>query len=58
MNSQNVTLTLLAALLPVLTLASSAWAECSWVLWWNVDVADGNKPPQPSVKGAYERKQE
>ena len=33
MNARTLTVRMLAALLAVLTLASSAWAECAWVLW-------------------------
>jgi hypothetical protein len=33
MNAHTFAVTMLAALLAVLTLASSAWAECAWVLW-------------------------
>ena len=33
MKAHTFVVTMLAALLAVLTLASSAWAECAWVLW-------------------------
>ena len=33
MNARTFAVTILAALLAVLTLASSAWAECAWMLW-------------------------
>jgi hypothetical protein len=33
MNARTFAVTMIAALLAVLTLASSAWAECAWVLW-------------------------
>src|SRR2546426_11456900 len=34
MNARTFAVTTLAALLAVLTLVSSVWAECAWVLWW------------------------
>ena len=33
MNVRTVTMPIAAALLAVLALASSGWAECAWVLW-------------------------
>jgi len=46
MNAHTRVVPLLAALLAVLTLASSAWAESAWVLWATTSrIADG-KPPR------------
>jgi hypothetical protein len=36
MNARTFTMMILAALMLVLTLASSAWAECAWVLWQEI----------------------
>jgi len=41
MNARTFTVPLLAALLAVLMLASSAWAECAWVLWAATTERDG-----------------
>jgi len=34
MNTHTFAVTILAALLALLSLVSSAWAECAWVLWF------------------------
>jgi hypothetical protein len=52
-------MTPLAALLAVLTLASSAWAACAWVLWdESVFINVPDQPPVqnigPSMRGAFE----
>ena len=41
MNAHSFAGTILAVLLPVLMLASSAWAECAWVLWERVSRGEG-----------------
>lgn len=42
MNARPFAVTILAALLAVLTLAPSAWAGCTWVLWMTLDPASGS----------------
>jgi hypothetical protein len=55
MNAHSLTVAMLAALLAVLTLASSAWAGCAWVLWVsgierNTHVTDYPWTPTPPSK--------
>ena len=47
MNAQSCAAAILAALLAVLTLASSAWAECAWVLWLGATANAGSVRPEP-----------
>jgi len=46
MNVHTFAVTILAALLAVLTLASSAWAEYAWVVWVTVAQADPHSKRQ------------
>jgi len=50
MNARTFSITILAAVLALLTLASSAWAECAWVLWQQ-SLEAGLSDPKPQLRG-------
>jgi hypothetical protein len=57
MSARTPTVTMLAALLAVLTLASSAWAECAWLMWQQRVAVDGQgniKQPWEPLRNQYD----
>jgi len=54
MNARTFATPLLAALLAVLTLASSAWADCAWVAWQFAPSSANDREPW-IVVGAFSR---
>ena len=59
MNIHALTITIVAAIFTVLTLAESAGAACAWVLWSPVlDERGRALADRWSIVGAYESKQE
>src|SRR5262249_57701870 len=57
MNARNATVPILVALLAVLALASSAWAECAWLMWQQrvaVDAHGKVKQPWEPLPNQYD----
>jgi hypothetical protein len=57
MNARNRTVTMLVALLAVLVLASSAGAECAWLMWQQrvaVDAQGNIKQPWEPLRNQYD----
>ncbi len=57
MNARKRTVTILVALLAVLVLASSAWAECAWLMWQQrvaVDAQGNIKQPWEPLRNQYD----
>lgn len=58
MTARAFTVTMLGALLAVLTLAPTAGAECAWVLWLTIRELDGRGGEDVSILEAYTTKKE
>jgi hypothetical protein len=56
MNVRNVTMPVVAALLATLTLASSASAECAWVLWLQRGVLAEGQAKTHEITDSFETK--
>jgi hypothetical protein len=57
MNARKPTATMLVALLAVLALASSAWADCAWLMWQQrvaVDAQGNVKQPWQPLRNQYD----